>query len=182
MAAQQTASRYHPALVALHWGVLLIIVGVYASMELRELLPKGSTPRELLKVLHYSLGLTVFALVVARVYLRLRTPTPAITPPLSPLMKFGATVAHLALYAFMIAMPLLGWASLSAEGKSIIFFGIPIFPIMPVSETLAELFDETHEAIGKFGYFLIGAHAAAALYHHYVRRDDTLKRMLPSRS
>src|SRR5512134_895670 len=69
MTAPPTQSRYHPALIALHWGVLLLIVGVYASMELRELLPRGSTPRELLKIVHYSLGLTVFALVIARIVL-----------------------------------------------------------------------------------------------------------------
>lgn len=180
MTAPPTQSRYHPALIALHWGVLLLIVGVYASMELREFLPRGSAPRELLKVVHYSLGLSVFALVIARIVLRFRTATPAVTPPLSPWLKLGATGAHLALYGFMIAMPLLGWATLSAEGKSAIFFGIPLFPIMPKSETLTELLEEAHELIGKFGYFLIGAHAAAALYHHYIRRDNTLTRMLPA--
>jgi cytochrome b561 len=179
MTASPIQRRYHPALIALHWGVLLLIVGVYASMELRGFLTKGSAPRELLKVVHFSLGLTVFALVIARIVLRLRTATPAITPPLSPLLKIGATGAHLALYAFMIAMPLLGWAALSAEGKSILFFGLPVFPIMPVSETLADLLNETHETIGEIGYFLIGAHAAAALYHHYIRGDNTLTRMLP---
>lgn len=179
MTAQTSGSRFHPAIIALHWGVLLLIVGVYASMELREFLPKGSAPRELLKVVHYSLGLTVLALVIGRVVLRLRSGTPAVTPPLSPLLKLGASGMHLALYAFMIAMPLLGWATLSAEGKSILFFGIPLFPIVPISEALTEYFEETHETIGKIGYFLIGAHAAAALYHHYIRRDDTLKRMLP---
>lgn len=182
MIEQRAARHYHPAVIAMHWGVLLLMIGVYASMELREFLPKGSEPRELLKVLHYSLGLTVLALVLARIVLRLRTATPPVAPPLTPLMKIGATGAHLALYAFMIAMPLLGWAGLSAEGKSILFFGIPVFPIVPVSEELSEFLEETHETIGKIGYFLIGAHAAAALYHHYVRRDDTLKRMLPPRA
>lgn len=181
MTAASTQARYHPSLIALHWGVLLLIVGVYASMELREFLPKGSTPRELLKVVHYSLGLTVLALVVARIVLRLRSPAPAVTPPLTPLLKIGATAAHLALYAFMIAMPLLGWAALSAEGKAILFFGLPLFPIMPESETLTEFFEETHETIGELGYFLIAAHAAAALYHHYFRKDDTLVRMMPAR-
>ncbi len=68
----------------------------------------------------------------------------------------------------MIVMPLLGWATLSAEGDPILFFGLPIFPIAPASKSLAELFKETHTTIGDIGYFLIGAHAAAALYHHYL--------------
>jgi cytochrome b561 len=181
MTAQPTARGYDPAMIALHWGVLLLIVGVYASIELREFWPKGSTTRELLKIAHFSLGLTVFALVFARFWRRFKAPPPPITPPPPAYLKLAAAGAHVALYAFMIVMPLLGWATLSAEGDPILFFGLPIFPIAPESESLAELFEETHETIGDIGYFLIGAHAAAALYHHYVRKDDTLARMLPRR-
>lgn len=173
------ARTYHPALIALHWAVLLLIVGVYASIELREFWPKGSTPRELLKIAHYSLGLSVLALVVARLWLRVTTPTPPIEPAPPLYMQLAAAGAHGLLYAFMIAMPLLGWATLSAEGDAILFFGLPVFPIAPESEAWAELFEETHETIGDLGYVLIALHAAAALYHHHVRRDDTLTRMLP---
>jgi cytochrome b561 len=182
-AAQQTAARsYAPALIALHWGVLILIVGVYASIELREFWPKGSTTRELLKIAHFSLGITVLALVFVRLWFRFKTAVPSIEPEPPYYLRLAATGAHVALYAFMIVMPLLGWATLSAEGAPILFFGLPIFPIAPESKSLAELFEETHTTIGDIGYFLIGAHAAAALYHHYVRKDDTLIRILPRRN
>lgn len=178
MTTAPAASRFSPAIVALHWGVLVLITLTYAMMELRGLAPKGIA-RDAMKMLHYSFGLTVFALVFVRAGLRLRHGAPPIDPPLPWHLKLAAAGAHLALYGFMLAMPLLGWAALSAEGDPIRFFAIPVFPILPENETLAELLEETHETIANIGYFLIAAHAAAALYHHYIRKDDALARMAP---
>ncbi|HEX7952210.1 MAG TPA: cytochrome b/b6 domain-containing protein, partial [Burkholderiales bacterium] len=68
---------------------------------------------------------------------------------------------------------------LSAAGKPIPFFGLQLPALVGESKDLAELFKEVHETGATAGYFLIGLHAAAALYHHYIVRDDTLRRMLP---
>ena len=84
-----------------------------------------------------------------------------------------------ALYAFMIGMPLLGWLTLSAEGKAIPFFFVRLPALINASKFVAEWAKEIHEAGSALGYFLIGGHAAAALFHHYVVRDNTLRRMLP---
>jgi cytochrome b561 len=81
----------------------------------------------------------------------------------------------------MIVMPLLGWGILSAEGKDIAIFGLPVFPLVSPGEETAEFLGEAHEVVATIGYILIGLHAVAALYHHYLRRDNTLRRMLPGR-
>jgi cytochrome b561 len=86
---------------------------------------------------------------------------------------------HSALYAFMISMPLLGWLLLSASGKPIPFFGLELPALIGKNKDIADSIKEIHETIGTAGYYLVGAHALAALYHHYVKRDDTLIRMLP---
>ena len=88
---------------------------------------------------------------------------------------------HFALYALMIGMPLLGWLTLSAGGKLIPFFGLQLPPLAGESKVVADWAKEIHEVGRTIGYFLIGLHAAAALYHHYFVRDDTLQRMMPSR-
>jgi cytochrome b561 len=88
---------------------------------------------------------------------------------------------HITLYALMIGMPLLGWLLLSAAGKPIPFFGLELPALISKNKELADLIKEIHETIGTAGYFLVGIHAAAALFHHYVKRDDTLVRMLPHR-
>jgi cytochrome b561 len=78
-------------------------------------------------------------------------------------------------------MPLLGWWLLSAEGKAIPFFGLQLPALVAENHDLAEQIQDVHETLGGIGYFLIGAHALAALYHHYVVHDNTLLRMLPGR-
>jgi cytochrome b561 len=82
----------------------------------------------------------------------------------------------------MIAMPILGWLILSAEGDPIPFWGLELPPLTAPDKEFAEQLEEVHETIGNVGYFLIGAHAAAALFHHYVMKDNTLIRILPGRS
>jgi cytochrome b561 len=78
---------------------------------------------------------------------------------------------HFALYFLMIAMPLGGWLLLSAAGKPIPFFGLELPALVGASKSLATLIKEIHEVGGTVGYFLIGFHTAAALFHHYVLRD-----------
>jgi len=78
-------------------------------------------------------------------------------------------------------MPLGGWVLLSASGKPIPFFGLQLPALLGENKGLADLIKEIHETGGTVGYFLVGFHATAALFHHYIKRDDTLVRMLPAR-
>lgn len=175
------AQRYGSLLISLHWLMLLLIAAVYACIELRELFPKGSDPREALKAWHFMLGMTVFALVWLRLVTRLLGPNPPIVPALAAWQKVSSTLMHAALYALMIGMPLLGWLVLSAAGKPIPFFGLELPPLIAENKDLAKQFKEWHQTFGNIGYYLIGLHAAAALFHHYIQRDNTLLRMLPRR-
>ena len=79
----------------------------------------------------------------------------------------------------MIGLPLAGWAILSAADKPIPFYGLELPAITSSDPDLAKFIKGWHERIGSWGYWLIGLHAVAGLYHHYVRRDNTLLRMLP---
>jgi cytochrome b561 len=93
----------------------------------------------------------------------------------------SAKLLHLAVYALMIGMPLTGWLLLSASGKPIPFFGFELPALIGTDKDLAGQIKEVHEFVGTMGYYLLGLHAIAALYHHYIQRDDTLTRMLPIR-
>lgn len=182
MSAKNTANRYSSLSIGLHWLMLLLLVAVYATIELRGIFPKGSAPRDAMKMWHFMLGLSVLATVFVRLAARLAGGTPAILPT-PPKWQTGlAHAMHAGLYALMIAMPLLGWLLLSASGKPIPFFGLELPALIGASKDLAEQIKEVHETLGTLGYFLIGLHAAAGLYHHYVVRDNTLRRMLPTQS
>lgn len=86
---------------------------------------------------------------------------------------------HLALYAFMIIMPLLGWLLLSAESKPVPFFGLELPAMVGADAALADSLETLHETIVAAGHYLVGLHAVAALFHHYFLHDNTLLRMLP---
>lgn len=177
MSTINTGSRYHPLIIGLHWFMFLLLVAVYVTMEFRGVFPKGSEPRELMKTLHFMLGISVLILVVIRLGVRLSSRTPAIIPAPRSLENLLAKIMHASLYGFMLFMPIAGWLILSAEGHGVPLFGLELPPLVGESHDLAEQVEHWHKLVGEIGYYLIGVHVLAGLFHHYVKRDNTLKRI-----
>ena len=167
----------------MHWLMLLLLICVYVAINLHDLAAKGSALRADLKTWHFIFGLSVLALVVMRLAARLSAgPAPGIAPALPVWQQRLAALMHVALYVFMIVMPVLGWLTLSSKGDPIMLFGLHLPSLIGPDKALSKSIQEIHETIGTIGYYLIGLHAAAALFHHYLMRDNTLRRMLPARS
>lgn len=179
MNIKNTHDRYNKVSITLHWLMVLLIAAVYALIELKGIYPRGSDPREAMKMWHFMLGLLVLLLVLVRIGVRLFSgKPPAILPTIAGWQAALAKLVHLALYALMLGLPLAGWFILSLSGKPIPFFGLELPAIAGENTDLAKTVKEIHETAGKVGYALIGIHALAALFHHYIQRDNTLKRML----
>jgi superoxide oxidase len=175
-----TTERYGAPMIGLHWLTLLLVIAVYACINVADVYPKGSDLRALWKSWHYLAGLAVLALVAIRLIVRLGSgPDPHVEPQMPRWQRRLADAAHVALYVFMLVMPLLGWLALSASGKPVLIAGFHLPMLMGENKPLAHSLEEIHETLGTLGYFLIGLHAAAALLHHYVVRDNALRRMLP---
>lgn len=174
-------TRYHALSITVHWLTLLLLIAVYALIELRGIYPKGTAAHDAMKAWHFMLGLSVLVVVVVRLVLRVMFREPPITPTPPAWQLLLAKLMYLALYAFLIVMPLLGWLTLSAKGRVIPFFGLELPALMSPDKGWAGSLENIHEIIGTVGYYLIGLHAAAALFHHYLLHDDTLLRMLPWR-
>lgn len=172
-------ARYGSWLMALHWLMLLLLIGVYACIELRELFERGSDMRAGLKTWHFMLGLSVFCLLWLRLVVRLSGNIPPVVPPLPFWQRMTANSVEFTLYLFLIVMPLLGWSILSAEGATIPFFGLELPALISIDKVLAKQLEDIHGLIGTAGYYLIGLHATAALFHHYIQKDNVLLRMLP---
>ena len=181
MRLKNSTDHYNSLSIVLHWLMLALIVAAYSSRELRERFSKGSDPRDALKSFHFMLGMSIFFLVWLRLAFRFMGTTPSITPKPNKHQQKAAEFMHIALYALMIVTPLLGWLLLSSVGKPVPFYGFEIPTLIAESETLKPIFKELHELMGTAGYFLIGLHAAAGLFHHYVQRDNTMLRMLPKK-
>ena len=174
--------RYGRFSIGMHWLMVLLIVLVYATIELKGNFPKDSDPRNLLKQLHFMLGLTVLFLAVLRLVVRVCfMRIPPITPKPSALVLGSAHLVHFLLYGLMIGLPILGWIILSAAGKPIPFWGVDLPSLVAANKELAGNVKFWHETLANWGYALIGLHAVAALYHHYWVKDDTLLRMMPKR-
>ncbi len=167
--------------ITMHWLMLSLLAAVYATMEFKSIYPRGSAGRAAIMGWHYMLGLGAFLLAWLRLAFRHLGTAPVIEPPPPAWQDKLAKLVHWLLYALMLALPILGWLTLSAKGEPIPFFGAELPALLAENRALGRQLKEVHETIASAGYFLIGLHAAAALYHHYVLRDNTLRLMLPRR-
>jgi len=180
---RNSTQRYGSLQVALHWLMLVMMIAVYVGMECRGYFPKEIRPT-LVRIMHYSFGISILFMVFVRVGVRLSGPAPVISPEPPRWQERLSTLMHLALYAFMIAMPLMAWLSYSLKGKPVWFYGMQIPPFTATDAPLAKQLRlmHWHRHVAEWGYWLLGLHAAAALFHHYIVKDNTLTRMLPHRS
>ncbi len=143
------------------------------------MIPRGNPLRGAAEDWHIYLGFVLLPIALFRLANIRRRPSPPITPS-PPAWQLKLTYwMKVYLYGLMIGMPLLGWIYLSADGAVINVWAFPLPAIVPESEGLAEIAEEAHALLGTSGYLFITLHALAALFHHYLVRDDTLARMLP---
>ena len=180
---RKNPQQYSHTSIGLHWLMAFLLVATAATMEFKGVYPKGSAARDAIKGVHYVLGISVFVLVWVRLLARSLGTTPPIQPPLPVWQARLSLLVHVGLYVLMVGLPLLGLLTLSAAGKPVtLWWGgqLPLLPIAANSDA-AHWFKDLHETGATVGYVLVGLHAAAALFHHYIQRDNTLLRMLPGR-
>ncbi|MBB3446760.1 cytochrome b/b6 domain-containing protein (plasmid) [Sinorhizobium sp. B11] len=161
----------------LHWlmaiailAMLFIGVGMVSTVG-RQYLP--------LLVTHKTLGIAILVLALVRLVVRFISGAPALPADLPEPMKLAAYLSHLALYALMIGMPLIGWAMMSAAAYPIVLYGgIRLPAILPQSDSLHTLLWTAHQYLAFAFFALVLLHLAAALFHGLVRRDGVLGTML----
>jgi cytochrome b561 len=172
-------ARYASSLRLLHWLMAFMILLGYLAIEQRGLFERGSPGRFAMMQSHFWLGIGIFILVWVRIAQRLKHGVPRITPSL-PVWQTGLShLFHFVLYAFFIVMPILGMMTAWTDGKILYlpFTDIALPALMAENEALAKQLEEWHHDIGEAFYWVIGFHVLAALYHHFVRKDNTLSRM-----
>lgn len=173
--------KYAPSQILFHWMIFILIVLTYAAMELKGFVPNGSIARDWLKVAHYTLGVSVMVLMLIRIILKLTHHEPGIVPAPPRWQTIISKLVHGVLYLMFISLPLFGVLSLYCGNVGWSFFSYP----MPVSGSANSVMQHDlkniHELIANTGYFIVGLHAAAAIFHHYIMRDNTLIRMMPGK-
>ena len=174
-------TTWTPVAKGLHWLMAALLLGLLALGLYMTDLPL-SPEKLLLYSWHKWLGVSAFLLLWCRLLWRLTHRAPAAPEGVSAGMARLATLGHLALYALMLLIPLSGWLMSSAKGVPTVWFGLwPIPDLLPRDRALGDALQLVHRALNYLLMATIAGHVAAALWHHTVRKDDTLRRMLPAR-
>ncbi|MGJ7548939.1 cytochrome b [Pseudomonas alloputida] len=165
---------FHPLARLVHWLMAILIISM---LFIGVSMVGDLSPRHpLLVELHKATGLALLVLVIVRIGLRLTLPHPPLPTDLPAFQRFAAGASHLLLYGLMLAMPLLGWAMLSAGG-----YPRPL-QLPAIAPHDLQLYAVLRQAHGWAGYLLFATvlvHLGAALMHALVRRDGVLRSMWP---
>ena len=179
--AAAPAESYDRTAKAVHWTTLLLIAGVYMAVWASHVV--GTKEQSALLVqLHRSMGLTILALTLFRLAWRWNARIPPLPAELPPFQKFAARVTEYIFYALLLLQPALGLLNTNARGRRVDFYFLgELPPVIGPDKVLAKQAMAAHEFVAYLLVALVALHAAAALFHHFVRRDNVLKAMLPGR-
>jgi cytochrome b561 len=166
---------------AIHWLTLALVAATYSAAWIAHSGLAGEWFRPIFD-LHRSLGLTVVALTVVRLIWRQCTRIPRLPTDLPLLQKVAARGTEALLYLLLFLQPTLGLLQTSARGQAVNFyFLVSLPPVIGTDRPLARQLHDLHALSAEALLILIGLHSAAALFHHFVRQDDVLNAMLPTR-
>jgi cytochrome b561 len=173
--------RFAPLQRLLHWLMAICILAMlFIGVGMVSTIMPKYVP---LLSIHKSLGISILALALIRLAVRLRYGAPPLPADLPEPMKLAAYLSHYVLYALMIGMPLIGWAMLSAGAYPVVVFGRVWLPaILPQSDSLHTLLWDAHFYLAFAFFALVLMHVAAALFHALVRQDGVFDSMAPELS
>jgi len=169
--------RYTRTAIALHWTIgALVIIALCVGWIMTDM---DRTPLRL-QVFdwHKWIGVTVLTLMFVRVLWRATHPAPALLP-MPSWQRQAALLSHGLLYVMLLVQPITGWIYSNAAGRPIVYLGlVPLPNLVEKNRGLAHTFRELHSDGAVVLAILVGLHLLAALKHHFIDRDDTLRRML----
>ena len=162
----------------LHW---LMAICILSMLFIGVGMVSTAAPKYLTLVqIHKPLGIAILVLALIRLALRIYYGAPSLPLDLPEPMKLAAYLSQVILYALMISMPLIGWGMLSAASYPVVLFGgVHLPPILPVSASLHTLLWHAHYYLAFAFFAIILLHIAAILFHKLIRRDGVFETMAP---
>lgn len=177
--SRPAAAGYSTTAKALHWLIMLLVLAQFAVAFLMPHIGRNTVIEPLI-TRHFTLGVVILVLMAIRLMLRVRHPVPLDAPGLTAWERWSAYATHRLFYLILLIGPFLGWASASAHSLPVNVFGlIPLPSLAAPKAHWALTAGDIHAYMMWVLLALIGLHVAAALYHHFLRHDDVLQRMLP---
>jgi cytochrome b561 len=179
--AKSIAAKHSKWTIAFHWSSVLAIVLATATILLREEVESSGLRNALLEI-HRQAGVFVLLALVLRLAIRFTVGMADHAGDMPAIMRVAALLAHVALYVMLCALPVLGWAVTNAHGVQVKLMGVIQLPMLVAADSdLADTLTDYHSWAAWAMLALVVAHVAAALWHHFVRRDGVLTAMLPTR-
>lgn len=177
MQIHNTPEKFGIVSKTLHWLVAVLIIAAWIVGYYALRLPNDEPAKFELFDLHKSVGMVVLMLVIIRLSWSLYDGTPKFLGR-SRVLKYLANAVHYLLYAFMFVQPLSGWAMSSAAGYTPTFFGLFTFPdLVAKNPGTVETYVDIHNTSAYILLFLFILHVVGALAHHFIFKDNTLRRM-----
>jgi cytochrome b561 len=179
MPIRNTTTQWGAVSQTLHWLIVALVITQFVLANLELDLPLGVHKLALLAK-HKSVGITILMLAALRLIWRWRNPTPLLPTTLKPYERALARFTHAALYVLLFAMPLTGWMMSSARNFPVSWFNLFQLPdLVAPNRPLYGFLHETHETLSWMLVAVASLHVLGALKHHFVLKDDVLRRMLP---
>jgi cytochrome b561 len=179
MALGNSAESWGAVSKLLHWTIVALIIAQLILASAADDMPDGIEKLAML-ARHKSVGMVVLVLAVLRIVWRLSNPGPRPSPAWPKWQRAASGMSHGLLYLLIFLQPLSGWLMSSSKNYPVSLFGWFQFPdLIQPSERAFEFFHELHEILATTLIVVAVVHIVAALYHHFVMKDDVLRRMLP---
>jgi len=177
-----SSGSYDRVMRAIHWATLVLVASTFVAVWMADpAVVSGAYVRPVVQI-HRSLGLTVAVLTIFRFIWRWRAHIPALPSDLPAIQKLAARATEGLLYVLLVAQPAIGLLYTNAYGVRVNLYLLGELPaVIARDRELAAQLGAIHSFLGYSLLALIGLHSAAALFHHFIRRDDVLNAMLPAR-
>lgn len=178
MSLQNTAEKFGSLTKLLHWSIAALFITQFFLVYRREFMPENSPESLQYILLHKSLGVVVLFLALLMIFWRNIGTRPILPMNMSKMEVLAAKVVHFLLYLSMLVMPITGYLMSSLGGYGVSLFGWKLPNPFVKNESLAGIFHETHELASYVIIAIVSIHVFAALYHHFIRKDNVLRRMI----
>lgn len=179
MQFRNTATRFGAIAQFFHWIIVALIITQYVLVQIFEDMPLGMAKIKMIGN-HKAVGMTILMLAVLRLIWRWANPVPELPGTLKPYERRLAHISHILLYLLIFAIPVSGWIMSSVANIPVSYFGLFAFPnLVGADKSWVDPVKEVHEILNVMLLITVAIHVAAALKHHFILKDDVLKRMLP---
>jgi cytochrome b561 len=171
--------RFSPTIKVMHWVTAALLLGSYPAAWMIDS-AGGSAETTWLLMIHRSCGVLALLLTGIRLALRQRVSIRPLPRDIPTCLRFTSQLCTSSLYVLLILQPLLGLIGSMLYGDHIVVFGPAVLPLLlPANRALGRQIFVAHGVIASLLLAIIGVHVTAALYHHFVRKDNVMAGMLP---